>query len=34
MKRKILTVIITLTALLLLSLMEQTTVLRVTNIAM
>ena len=34
MKRKILTVIITLTALLLLSLMEQATVLRVTNIAM
>lgn len=34
MKRKILTVIITLTALLLLSLMEQATVLRITNIAM
>ena len=34
MKRKILTVVITLTALLLLSLMEQVTVLRVTNIAM
>jgi len=34
MKRKIITVIITLSFLLLLSLVEQTTVLRVTNIAM